>query len=162
MTPYRFVTQLRTTATPDEVHGALLRPEAWATGWGEAVHIVRVAPGDDQGAGSVFEAAVRAPAGYAIAARVEIIEATRPVRLVARLTGDLVGTGTWTFRGDEAGTVARLDMTASTTRRWMNAAAPLSRPLFEWSHRIVMRHAARAATDHLGADLLAFRSTPVR
>jgi hypothetical protein len=156
------VTELRTSATPDEVHGALLDPAAWAGGWGEAVRILRVAEGDDEGAGSCFEAVVRAPAGYGLAARVEIVEATRPSRLVARLTGDLHGTGTWTLREHTDGTVAHLDLTARTTRRWMNAAAPLSRPLFEWSHRVVMRHAAQAATAHLGAELLSFRSAPVR
>lgn len=160
---YRFVTEFRTSASPASVFEVMLHPDAWIHAWGDALRVERLTDGDEHGTGAAYRAAVRAPAGYTIGAQVTIVEARRPSHLVAALAGDLDGRGTWTFRDDGAGgTDAHLDMTATTTRRWMNAAARVARPLFEWSHGQVMRHAAQAAADHLDAELLDFRSDPVR
>jgi hypothetical protein len=42
-----------------------------------------------------------------------------------------------------------------TTKRWMNLAAPLARPVFRWNHDWVMRNGAEGIAELLGCRLLA-------
>ena len=37
-----------------------------------------------------------------------------------------------------------------TTKRWMNAMAPLLRPVFEWNHNWVMRNGGAGIAELLG------------
>jgi hypothetical protein len=42
-----------------------------------------------------------------------------------------------------------------TTKPWMNAVAPLARPVFEWNHNWVMRNGGAGLAGLLGCRLLA-------
>ena len=42
-----------------------------------------------------------------------------------------------------------------TSKRWMNAMAPLLRPVFEWNHNWVMRNGGTGIAGLLGCRLLA-------
>lgn len=162
MTPYHFVTTLRVTASLEAVYWAIAEP-AWVEDWGDAVRVERRQAADEVGWGSCFDATVRAPLGYHLSARIETIEADPWSRLRMQATGSVVGTGTWEITANGGATDVRFDWDVSTTERWMDMLAPVARPVFERSHGIVMRHAARTAADHLGAELLHFdsRALPV-
>ncbi len=43
----------------------------------------------------------------------------------------------------------------STGKRWMNAVAPLARPVFAWNHDLVMRWGGEGLARELGLPLLA-------
>jgi hypothetical protein len=43
----------------------------------------------------------------------------------------------------------------ATTKAWMNAMAPLLRPVFEWNHNWVMRNGGVGVAELLGCRLLA-------
>jgi hypothetical protein len=43
----------------------------------------------------------------------------------------------------------------ATTAPWMNAVAPVARPVFEWNHHAIMRWGAEGLARRLGARLLA-------
>ena len=47
------------------------------------------------------------------------------------------------------------DPNTSTAKPWMNAVAPLARPLFAWSHDRVMRWGEEWLARELGVPLLA-------
>lgn len=158
MTPYRFVTQLRVTAPPEAVYGAIADP-GWVDDWGDATRVERQRPGDETGLGACFDATVRAPLGYRLSARIETVAAQPWRRLVMRASGSVEGTGAWELEECPDGTSVVLTWDVSTTERWMDVLAPVARPLFERSHGIVVRNAAGAAARYLGADLLDFRST---
>lgn len=162
MARYRFVTDMRFGASIDAVYGIIVEPEGWLGGWGDAVSVERTSDGGRDGLGAAFEATVKAPLGYRLSACIETVEVDRPRQLRMRATGDLDGTGVWTLREDEAGTDVRFAWDVEATEPWMRRLTPVARPLFEWSHRVVMRNATEAAAAHLGAELLDFRSRPVR
>ena len=82
------------------------------------------------------------------------METTRVVpheRLEGRASGELEGTGVWTFAETGGGTDVRYDWTVRTTKPWMNALAPFARPLFAWNHDVVMRWGAEGLARKLGA-----------
>jgi hypothetical protein len=74
-------------------------------------------------------------------------EVRRPHLIVARAEGELAGTGT--FRHWQV----------VTTRRWMNAIAPLARPVFAWNHHAVMNQGGVGLARVLGTDLVAQSSS---
>jgi hypothetical protein len=159
---YRFVTDMRFAAPIDAVYGVIVEPEGWLGGWGDAVRVERTSDGGRDGLGAAFEATVKAPLGYRLSARIETVEVDRPTHLRMRATGDLEGAGVWELREAEDGTDVRFSWDVEVTEPWMRRLTPVARPLFEWSHGVVMRNATEAAADHLGADLRLFRSRPVR
>lgn len=56
----------------------------------------------------------------------------------ARAFGELDGRGVWRFEQTETGTRVQYDWTVKTTKAWMNLIAPIAKPLFKWSHDIIM------------------------
>lgn len=160
MARYRFVTEMRFGAPIEAVYEVIVRPEGWVGDWADAVTVERHASGDGDGVGGRFAATVRAPAGYHLSATIETVEAQRPVRLRMRASGDLEGEGVWDLRPGPDGTDVHFAWDVETTPTWMNLLTPVARPLFEWSHGVVMRHATDAAAAHLGTEVLAFRSGP--
>jgi hypothetical protein len=52
--------------------------------------------------------------------------------------GDLTGNGRWRLAAEGSTTRVRYDWTVFTTKRWMNALAPLLEPAFRWNHHQVM------------------------
>lgn len=164
MARYRFLTGLRFAAPVTDVRAALLTPEGWLPGWADAVEVRRSDLGDGDGLGRTFDATVRAPAGYRLTARIEVVEAGSE-RLRMRATGDLEGEGRWQLRADPDGTTAAtLDWDVVARAGWLVALTPVARPLFVRSHHAVVHHAAEAVAAHLEVALLrcASRAVPVR
>lgn len=162
MAQYRFVTEFAAAAPVAAVYATIVEPERWLGAWADAVSVRRLRGGDATGAGAAFQATVRAPVGYRLSARIDLVEADPPTHVRMRATGGLEGEGRWRLRAREEVTEVTFAWTVRTTAAWMNLAAPVARPLFERSHGIVVRHAAEAAAAHLGTELASFRSRAER
>lgn len=92
----------------------------------------------------------RTPLGYSLSVRLVVESAQERRRVLVRASGDLEG------HGDVVLTALAPDRTrigvvwdVRTTRRWMNAGAPLLRPVFVASHAHVMRLGERGLDRHL-------------
>jgi hypothetical protein len=157
---YRFVTDLRFTAEIDEVYRSVVEPERWLDDWSNAVVVDRRATGDATGVGASFEATVRAPLGYRLSARIDVVDAEPPTGLWMTSSGDLEGAARWRLTSYPGGTDVRFTWDVRTTERWMQVLTPVARPVFEWSHGVVVRRAAEAAARNIDGDLVAFRSRP--
>jgi hypothetical protein len=56
-----------------------------------------------------------------------------------KATGELEGTGLWTLSENDNVTTVLYDWKVVTTRWWMNAIAPIARPIFIWNHNQLMK-----------------------
>ena len=67
--------------------------------------------------------------------------------------GELTGVGRWRlFEGPATAVIHEWNV--RTTRAWMNALAPVARPLFAWNHDAVMRQGAEGLARLLDCRLL--------
>lgn len=161
LTSYHFITELSVVAPVADVYSTLVRPEWWLDRWSDATAVRRVQEGDPSGVGTRFDAEVRAPLGYRLRAQIETVEANPPTHLRMIASGDVEGVGIWQLVHTDGLTHVTFAWAVRTTPVWMNALAPIARPVFERSHHAVIRHAAEAAAAYLDAELVSVQSRSV-
>jgi polyketide cyclase/dehydrase/lipid transport protein len=151
---YRFLTTWLLDAPREAVWDEIYHAERWPQWWAGVEDVVKVVEGDEQGVGSVYRNVWRSRIPYAVRfdARTTRVEQPHLIELTA--TGELEGTGRWRlFAGDAV--AVTYEWNVHTTAPWMNALAPLARPVFEWNHHYVMRRGAEGLARRLGARLVA-------
>ena len=152
---YRFLTAWLLDADPAAVWTAIYDAEDWPSWWPGVEEVVRLAEGAESGVGSVFRNVWRSRLPYAVRfdARTTRIERGRLIEATA--TGELAGIGRWRlFAADDALAVT-YEWNVRTTRAWMNAVAPIARPVFAWNHNQVMRQGGQALARRVRGRLLA-------
>lgn len=161
MADYAFQTTWVLDAPIERVWAALRDSEHWPE-WFSGVREVRlVEPGDADGTGAVIEAAVRGPVPYELAFRARLTRVEAPRLLELTALGDLEGWGRWTLAEEAGRTTTRFEWRVATTKPWMNALAPVARPVFALNHDLVMGSTGRGLARRLGVRLLANESGPV-
>ena len=110
--------------------------------------------GDGDGEGTVYRHVWRSKIPYAVRFDVTVVEVRRPNLIAASAEGGLAGTGTFRLFEAPLGTAVTYDWRVRTTKRWMNAVAPLGRPLFAWNHHAVMKQGGRGLARVLDAPLI--------
>ena len=116
--------------------------------------------GNGDGLGSVHRYVWRSRLPYDIEFRMQATRVERPHLLEGEADGQLRGVGRWRLWSgpdDSFGTAVTYEWNVETTIPWMNAIAPLGRPVFHWSHDHVMRNGGRGLARLLGARLLVCR-----
>jgi len=136
----------------DAVHDQANWP-SWWRGVEEAEEISRPGHGGDVGA--VSRMVWKSVLPYRVEFQVETTQVERPTLLEGRATGELEGTGRWRFYEQDGVTAVLYEWNVATTRPWMNALAPVLRPVFERNHDWVMRRGGEGIAALLGCELLA-------
>lgn len=162
LSTYAFVTRFEVGACPDDVFDLVVEPESWLARWGDVVHVDRRRPPGRDGTGGSIAGSVRAPWGYRIGGRVDVVAADRPGRVEMDVDGTIRGSGTWQLQPTAKGTAVRFTWTVRPVAAWLRLLTPVARPVFEAAHAAVVRHAVDAAAAHLGAPVHSFMSTSVR
>lgn len=140
---YRFLDRWHVPADPeltwDVLGEALLYPEWWRS-------FCLRAEGDagPPEPGKQVRLLVRGFLPYRVRLEMECLEAERPRRLVTRVGGDLVGSGTWTVEpAPGGGTDATLDWRPAMERPLLRRLTPVARPLLRSNHTWAMRRGRR-------------------
>jgi uncharacterized protein YndB with AHSA1/START domain len=152
---YSFLTTWAFAAPVDDVWAALSDATAWPSWWRGVLVAEQLAPGDAEKVGSVHRYVWRSLLPYSIGFTIETTRVERPYLLEGSADGDLRGTGCWRLWESPAGTAVTYEWDVETTIAWMNAVAPLGRPVFRWSHDHVMRNGGVGLARRLGVQLLA-------
>jgi uncharacterized protein YndB with AHSA1/START domain len=150
MADYEFVTEWRIDAPVDAVWAAIFDSLRWPQWWRAVRRVEELAPGDADGIGNLRRYTFRSVLPYNLVfdMRTTRIEPLRALDGAA--SGELEGEGRWRFKADAGGTLVRYEWDVRTTRAWMNALAPIARPLFTWNHEVVMRQGETGLRRHLG------------
>ena len=113
------------------------------------------APGDGCRVGSCYRVEWRSRIPYSIEFDFTVEEVEEPGLMSGRAEGDLNGHGRWRLFEDGGVTAVLYEWNVATSKPWMNAVAPLARPVFDWNHDVVMRWGGEGLARELGAPLLA-------
>jgi hypothetical protein len=140
---YRFRSQWRIAADPDEVYAALVDVAEYPSWWPE----VQAARLLDDGAGELRCRSLL-PYDLVFIARREIEDAEQRI-LRAALEGDLSGTSQWTISADRDGAVAVFDEDVVVRKTLIKLVGPMARPALRFNHDRMMRGGERGLRRHL-------------
>jgi uncharacterized protein YndB with AHSA1/START domain len=150
MAKYSFVTVWRVAAQPEHVWDAIAHPLAWPSWWKGVESVEELEAGAENGLGALHRYTWKSALPYRLAFDMRVSTVDEPRLLEGTASGELAGTGRWTFTPEPGGTLVRYAWDIETTRPWMNVLAPLLRPAFEWNHDWVMNSGARGLAAKLG------------
>lgn len=154
MADYDFRTTWRLSAPRERVFEEIHASDRWPEWWRGLERVVKLEDGDAEGRGSLGRYTWRSLVRYRVEFEMRITEVDRPARMAGEAVGELTGSGRWRLFEDGGGTRVVFEWRVRTTRRWMNALAPVARPLFQWNHDWIMRQGGRGLARRLGAELL--------
>ena len=154
MAEYAFLTVWRVAAARDSVFEVLHASERWPEWWDGVESVEKLEDGDSDGRGSLGRYAWRSAFRYRLEFEMRITNVERPRRMDGAAVGELTGTGVWRLYEDDGGTAVLFEWRVRTTRWWMNALAPVARPVFRWNHDRLMRAGGRGLARRLGVELL--------
>jgi hypothetical protein len=139
MADYSFVTVWLVPAPIERVWDELFDVAAWPQWWKGVTDARELEPGDGDGVGKVFTISWRSFLPYDLTFVTTVTKVEKPHLMEGRAVGELTGTGRWRLFQQGGMTAVTYEWDVRTTKAWMNAVAPLARPVFEWNHDYVMR-----------------------
>jgi uncharacterized protein YndB with AHSA1/START domain len=152
---YQFLTTWILDAPRERIWDAIWDSEAWPRWWRGVERVVELEPGDDDGLGQRSRYTWRSRLPYDLDFEMTTTRVERPLLLEGEASGALAGLGRWRLFEEDETTAVVYEWRVGTTKRWMNALAPLARPAFAWNHDWVMRNGGAGLAGLLGCRLLA-------
>jgi len=136
---YRFVTEWRVAGTVEEVKDVLgdgLSVPVW---WPSVyLTVTQLDEGDADGVGRVLDLYTKGWLPYTLRWTLRVTEPMTDTGYALEATGDLEGTGRWTFRQDGPEVVIIYDWRVHATKRLLRRLSWLLRPAFSANHRWAM------------------------
>lgn len=154
MASYAFLSTWLLRAPREEVWGVVEDVTSWPDWWRGVVAAEELDGGDGDRVGSRYRVRWRSWVPYAIGFEFEVDEVRRPGYMRGRARGDLEGTGTWRLFEEDGVTAVTYEWQVRTGKAWMNAVAPVARPVFERNHDWVMARGGEGLARELGVPLI--------
>lgn len=135
---FELTSEWRLAAPVEKVWDEIVAVENWPAWWPAVKRVELLEPGDANGVGALRRLTWRTALPYDLAFETRTVTVERLRLIVGRASGELDGSGTWTFRTEGADTLLRYDWRVAVTKPWMRVMAPVLRPVFAWNHNKVM------------------------
>jgi hypothetical protein len=140
VTDYHFFTEWRVPGTIDEVKAVLGDARALPRWWPAVYLSVKVVePGGPDGGGAVVDLHTKGWLPYTLRWTLHITEPITDAGFALRGTGDLEGTGRWTFTQDGPEVLVTYDWRLHATKPLLRRLGWLLKPAFAANHRWAMR-----------------------
>jgi hypothetical protein len=114
-----------------------------------------IEPGDADRVGARYRIGWRSRIPYDLEFDFTVRRLEAPRLMEGDAVGELVGFGRWRLFEDGGVTAVLYEWNVRTSKRWMNAVAPLARPVFEYNHDLVMRWGGEGLARRMRVELLA-------
>jgi uncharacterized protein YndB with AHSA1/START domain len=152
---YRFLTTWVFDAPIERVWDALYDSERWPEWWRGVERVQVIERGGADRVGELSRYTWKSKLPYRLEFDMRTTRVEEPHLVEGEAQGELAGTGRWRlFSGRDGTTAVTYEWNVETTERWMNALAPIARPVFAWNHDYVMRNGGEGLARLLGARLL--------
>lgn len=137
---YEFVTSWEMPAPPEMLYDLLADPSRY-TSWMKrfSVQVRPVSPGNGEGIGREDIYEVRAFLPYSLRWKLKCVQARRPHEFLSEASGDLAGTGRWSFCKNTSGTLVVFEWKVAANKPFLRRFTWLLRPVFQWNHDWVMK-----------------------
>jgi hypothetical protein len=136
---YRFITTWRVSGSLDEVKAVLGDAEALPRWWPSVyLEATIVDEGDADRVGRTVSLHTQGWLPYTLRWELRITEPITDDGFALRATGDLMGTGRWTFERDGEEVVIIYDWTVTASKPLIRRLSWLLRPVFSANHRWAM------------------------
>jgi len=155
MASYSFLTTWLLDSSREPVWEAIYDQRSWPSWWRGVEAASPLTPGDGDGVGSTWRMTWRSLLPYRVRFEVTTTRVERPHLLEGNAAGELSGVGRWRLYERDGVTAVLYEWNVSTAKAWMNLAAPVARPIFEWNHDWVMARGGEGIAGLLGCRLLA-------
>lgn len=137
---YEFLTEWRVAGTIDEVKEVLGDAEGLPRWWPSVYIAVRpLAEGDEDGVGREVDLHTKGYLPYTLRWKLRITEPITDAGFALAASGDLEGTGVWTFAQDGPEVVITYDWRIRATKPLLQKLTWLLRPFFSANHVWAMR-----------------------
>jgi hypothetical protein len=138
MADYSFRTVWHFHAPLEDVWDTIFETDLWPTWWRGVEKVELIRKGDPNEIGTVKRYTWKSKLPYRLVFDMRITRIERYAVIEGVASGELDGTGLWTFSNANGVTTVRYDWNIVTTKRWMNFLAPVAKPFFQWNHDVVM------------------------
>jgi hypothetical protein len=138
VTEYSFVTRWSFKAPIERIWERIADAERWPEWWTYVKKVEALDLGAADGKGRVLRMTWRTRLPYSLTFDIKTVRIDPPCYMEGQAQGELVGSGIWRLRQVGDDTDVRYDWDVRTTKFWMNALAPIARPIFSWNHAGVM------------------------
>lgn len=155
MARYRFLSAWLLAAPRQDCWDVLADVLGWPEWWSGVEAVQQLAAGDSRRVGSVHRVRWQVPVRYAVEMEFTVDAVEEPTLMRGRSAGQLEGSGVWRLMEQDGVTAVLYEWDVRSTHPWMNALAPVARPLFARSHDRLMRQGGEGLARRLGVDLLA-------
>jgi hypothetical protein len=136
---YQFIDRWRVLATVAEVSEIIENGADLARWWPSVyLEVEEVEPGGAGGLGKLISLRARGFLPYTLRINFQTTETRSPHGFTLKATGDLEGTGVWTFEQDGAFVNITYDWTIAANKAVIRAFSFLLKPLFAANHRWTM------------------------
>jgi hypothetical protein len=136
---FRFLTHWRVYGTVREVADVLGGARELSRWWPSVyLDVEERAPGDENGVGRHLRVRTKGWMPYTLDWEFRVTESRYPFGFSIEATGDLSGTGVWTFEQAGAWTLVTYDWRVRAEKPLLRALSPLFRPMLAANHRWAM------------------------
>ena len=153
MARYRFLTTWLLEAPRQDCWDVLQDVLSWPEWWRGVQSVDQIDSGDEGRLGSCHRVRWRSRIPYPVEIEFVVDEVREPALMAGRASGALEGSGTWRLLEDDGVTAVLFEWDVRTARAWMNALAPVTRPLFAYNHHWVMRQGGEGLARRLGVRI---------
>lgn len=151
---YNFVTVWKLEALLLDVWNTIMAVESFPDWWPAVKEIEILDRGDDNGLNSLTKQTWQGVLPYRLSFVSKTTEINYLQSIVVVASGDLEGTGRWTFSQEDKIAIIRYDWNVKTTGLMMSLLASVLKPLLAWNHDEIMRQGALGLANRLDAKLL--------
>ena len=163
MARYHFVTEFGVSADRETVWSTVQDPTGWPVWWRWLKRVDLLEEGGADNLGARYRYSFGTALPYTLSFETLTTNIERPAVADAAASGELEGSGHWRLsEADAGGTDVSYTWLVETTKAWMNALAPVARPLFSWNHDVLMRDFAKGVASVTNSELRYVRNSTVR
>ena len=151
---YFFITKWQIKAPLEKVWAIIERGEDWPQWWKGVEQADVINKGDSDDIGKIIHYSVKSFLPFMLSFDYTVTKKETYKLISGKASGDLEGTGVWTFEEINGITYVQYVWDVISTKKIVNLLSPALKWFFNYNHNLVMHWGAKRLAKRLNAELL--------